>query len=590
MTSKRSLTVQTRILSAFIPFLAALPVLIAFAAPAPLASTARPLAKSSAAPVPTRAGAQTALPTAHAVDQAERVAVSRPQTKLDDARGMTQDNFFSLLPVVTFDSGGYQANSVVVADVNRDGKLDLVVVNCGSCYGPPDITHPGSVVVMLGNGDGTFQAAVSYSSGGPLPLSVVVADVNRDARLDLLVINECKQNSIDCSTVGVLLGTGDGTFQPAVTYASSGYFSVKLAVADVNADGHPDLLVANECVDANCTGGSAGVLLGNGDGTFQGVVTYPSGGLYASAVTVADIDGDGKPDLLVANLFDSSFRNGLVGLLMGNGDGTFKPVVTYPSGGYGAGLVLTVDVNGDGKPDLLVLNTYVSTYGPSTVGVLLGNGDGTFQPAVAYDSGGGGYSSSAALEDLDRDGKPDLVVIDDCPALNCINQGTVDVLLGNGDGTFQPAVTFGAGGFLTSSVALADVNSDGKLDVLIANLCADNTDVCALASVGVLLNDTITTSPTSTTLTSSLNPSIHGQPITFTATVTTSGPIAPTGTVNFKWGPDGIGQGTLNTSGVATFTTSSLKPAPYKITAVYKGDASNLASTSAVLHQGVKRK
>jgi len=97
-------------------------------------------------------------------------------------------------------------------------------------------------------------------------------------------------------------------------------------------------------------------------------------------------------------------------------------------------------------------------------------------------------------------------------------------------------------------------------------------------------------STSSTTLTSSLNPSTHGQPITFTATVTTSGSIAPTGTVNFKWGPDGIGTGTLNTSGVATFTTSILKPGPYKITAVYKGDASNLASTSAIVYQGVERK
>src|SRR5207302_10974806 len=104
----------------------------------------------------------------------------------------------------------------------------------------------------------------------------------------------------------------------------------------------------------------------------------------------------------------------------------------------------------------------------------------------------------------------------------------------------------------------------------------------------ILKHTTFTQSSTTTALTSSQNPSTHGQPITFTATVTTSGPIAPTGTVNFKWGPDGIGQGTLNASGVATFTTSILKPGPYKITAVYKGDASNLASTSAILYQGVK--
>jgi hypothetical protein len=149
--------------------------------------------------------------------------------------------------------------------------------------------------------------------------------------------------------------------------------------------------------------------------------------------------------------------------------------------------------------------------------------------------------------------------------------------LGNGDGTFQPALTFSAG---AQSVAIADVNGDGRPDLLAARN----------GSVNVLLNNTGNQSSTATALASSLNPSAHGQPITFTATVTTFGPVAPTGTVNFKWGPDGIGTGTLNASGVATFTTSILKPGPYKITAVYKGDASNLSSTSTILYQGVKAK
>jgi len=204
----------------------------------------------------------------------------------------------------------------------------------------------------------------------------------------------------------------------------------------------------------------------------------------------------------------------------------------------------------------------------------------TFYGAPCRDSS----SKAVAVADVNGDGKPDLVV-----AIFFFN--TVGVLLGNGDGTFQAATTYSSGGFFPSSVAVADLNGDAKPDVAVANFCGGNGINCLPGKLGVLLNNTtFSQSTTSTTLVSSLNPSIHGQPITFTATVTTSGPVAPTGTVNFKWGPDGIGQGTLNASGVATFTTSILKPGPYKITAVYKGDASNLASTSAILYQGVKAK
>jgi hypothetical protein len=301
-------------------------------------------------------------------------------------------------------------------------------------------------------------------------------------------------------------------------------------------------------------------------------------------VAVADVNGDGKPDLIVGN------SNGTVGVLLGNGDGTFQPAVIYGSGGSGAiqsGSVVVADINGDGKPDMLVANAI-----SSVVGVLLGNGDGTFQPAVSYGSGGIS-ADSVAVADVNGDGKPDLLVTNQC-ASDCggATDGTVAVLLGNGDGTFQAAITFGSGGAFADSIAVSDVNADGKLDLLVANLCLNQSggECFGNGTLGVLLNNTGSQSATATTLTSSQNPSTHGQPITFTATVTTSGPVAPTGTVNFKWGPDGIGAGTLNASGVATFTTSILKPGPYKITAVYKGDAANLGSTSAIVYQGVEPK
>jgi hypothetical protein len=135
-----------------------------------------------------------------------------------------------------------------------------------------------------------------------------------------------------------------------------------------------------------------GVLLGNGDGTFQTAVTYRSGAYRAESVVVADVNGDEKPDIVVTNLCmneDCSNGNGSVSVLLGNGDGTFQTAVTYSSGGYNATSVSVADVNGDGKPELLVANYYADVNGDnSSVGVLLGNGDGTFQAAVSYDSGG----------------------------------------------------------------------------------------------------------------------------------------------------------------------------------------------------------
>ena len=125
-----------------------------------------------------------------------------------------------------------------------------------------------------------------------------------------------------------------------------------------------------------------GVLLGNGDGTFQAAVTYGTGGIYADSVAVADVNGDGKLDLVAEN-----YGSNNVGVLLGNGDGTFQTAVTYGSGGAYPYSVAVADVNGDGKPDIVVANS-----GSSNVGVLLGNGDGTFQTAVAYGSGGSGAS------------------------------------------------------------------------------------------------------------------------------------------------------------------------------------------------------
>ncbi len=209
--------------------------------------------------------------------------------------------------------------SIAVGDVNGDGKPDLVVVdsdqNCSGAW------STGEVEVRLGNGDGTFQAPVSYASGGFQALGVAVGDVNDDGKLDLVVVSSCGSGDATChGQVGVLLGNGDGSFRPVIVYDSGGSLPYGVTIADVNGDGHPDLVVANGCRSLSrdssrdssrngsrdgsgdgCTSpGSAGVLLGNGDGTFRTAVIYPAGAnSNVTSLAVGDVNGDGHPDVVM---------------------------------------------------------------------------------------------------------------------------------------------------------------------------------------------------------------------------------------------------------------------------------------------------
>jgi hypothetical protein len=465
---------------------------------------------------------------------------------------------------VTYKSGGFQAASVAIADLNGDGKPDLVVAN--ECVDFP-INCAGIVGVMLGNGDGTFQPAVTYSSGGGAADSVAVADVNGDGKADLVVANCSNVDGCDSGygVVAVLLGNGDGTFQPAVTYYSGGAEPISVAVADLNGDGKSDLLVANFESD------TVGVLLGNGDGTFGPAVTYAAGG-EADSVAVADVNGDGIPDLVVAIDCFSSCNTGGVSVLLGNGDGTFQEAVTYSSGGAFANFVAIADVNGDGKPDVLVAN--VGDAGGS-VAVLLGNGDGTFRSAVTYKSGGE-YAYSISVADVNGDGNPDLIVANECGS-DC-TRGSVAVLLGIGDGTFQSAVVYKSGGQYSYSVAVADVNGDNRPDVVVANAC-NSAKKCTSGIAGVLLN--LFTAATTTTVTSSLNPSQIGQSVTFTATITASSSVPNGSTVTFYEGTTEIGTKKTK-NGVASLTTSFPTEGKYTIKANYSGDAFHKASSGTV--------
>ena len=239
-------------------------------------------------------------------------------------------------------------------------------------------------------------------------------------------------------------------FQPAVAY-TAGVSPYGVAVADFNGDGKPDMVVVNSGV-VPYYAGSVDVLLGNGDGSFRAPVNYPTG-TGSSFVAVADFNGDGRPDLVVVNW------GGSVSVLLGKGDGTFQASVSYLAGNTPFSLAVG-DFNGDGKPDLAVANN-----GDNTVTVLLGRGDGNFQWAGTFSTGLA--PESIAVGDFNGDGKPDLVV--------AVLSGVV-VLLGNGNGIFGNQRTYAAGAN-PYCVVVGDFNGDGKADLAVANLDGNNISV-----------------------------------------------------------------------------------------------------------------
>jgi hypothetical protein len=289
---------------------------------------------------------------------------------------------------------------VAVGDFNGDGNEDLAVA-----------TREGEVWTFLGNGDGTFRSGRRWQVGSFLsdPLSVTAVDLEGNGILDLVTLIPGD------NTVSVLLGYGNGSFRPAVTYAI-GPNAKSLAVADFNGDGIPDLAVTIYGT-FNQPASYVSVLRGNGDGTFQAPVDYDAGP-REFAVAAGDFNGDGKTDLAVSN-----YAEGTVNVLLGRGDGTFEAPVSYPVGIY-PGSIAVADFNGDGIPDLVVANNG-STPANGSISLLLGRGDGTFQPALSYDAGPN--PSGVVVGDFNGDGAPDLAVP------NATTSGTVTVLLNAAD-------------------------------------------------------------------------------------------------------------------------------------------------------------
>jgi hypothetical protein len=357
-------------------------------------------------------------------------------------------------------TGAY--SGIAAADLTGNGKPDLIV--------PITFAYPYEISILMNKGNGTFKPFVSY----PLPtgpIAVVTGDFNNDHKTDIAVANGNGSGSIT-----VLLNSGTGTFPTYAEYSTNG-ISYGLAVGDFNKDGNLDIVATNESQN------TVSVLLGNGTGTFPTVATYTTGS-FPLGVAVGDFNGDGWPDIAVA---DS--RGGTVSILINkaDGSGTFLPKVDYAAAGGGAPATIAAgSFRGNGIIDLAVATN--SAYGG--IEVLLGNGDGTFQPAVPYDTLNN--ANAVTIGDFNNDGNLDLAV---STASAGSIFGFVTIFPGLGDGTFSPGVTLTSAP-LPSGIVAADFNGDGGLDLATAN----GTTGGDTGSATVLLNEpVIGLTPTSLT-------------------------------------------------------------------------------------------
>jgi hypothetical protein len=343
----------------------------------------------------------------------------------------------TFLPAVNYPVGSYP-QGLTVADLRGNGILDVAVADYALFGGP------GGVSVLLGNGDGTFQPAATYPD--PLGINgnitqVRAVDFNDDGIPDLVV------SQYGVSVMSVMLGNGDGTFGPYQNFVfanSPGDFQpIGLTW------GRPDFAITNT--------------VPNRIQVLRGFTsTYYNTGSLPISIQAADLRGNGILDLVVANR-----QSNTVSVLLGNTDGTFQAARNYGTGLH-PDTVIVGDFAGTGVPDLATAN-----FDGNSVSILLGNSDGTFGPARSFSAGSNPISVTAA--DFTGDGILDL-------ALTSANTSKVAVLLGNGDGTFQTPLFFTAdnGG---DAIAAADLNGDGLPDLVVSNYASND--------VSILINDGI---------------------------------------------------------------------------------------------------
>lgn len=323
-------------------------------------------------------------------------------------------------------------------DVNKDGNMDLVALG-----------NNAFVTVMLGNGDGTFKAKVSYTSGQQ---SLNFGDVNNDGVIDLVTANA------GTSTLFINLGNSDGSFRAPITgVAGSGVRGVGLG--DFNRDGFLDVVHTGEGTED-----ALWISLGNGNGTFKYGISYATGDDPRS-VAVGDVNGDG-----ILDLTSTSATDGYVNVFLGNGDGSFSARTSYQSL-VGINEIRLADFNQDD-----ILDAVYST-NSSTLLVRMGNGNGTFKAQVTLPVAN--FSTDATIADFNGDDVPDIIAVSHAI-------GSYSVLLSNNDGTFRLSHTAATINAQSGAVVGADFNNDGILDIAVEGNNTSTIDV-ALGNSQALL-------------------------------------------------------------------------------------------------------
>ena len=350
---------------------------------------------------------------------------------------------------------GPTATALAIADVNHDGRLDLLSVHTN-----------GVVSVMLGLPLGGFAARL-VTPVGLGARSLATADFDRDGRLDVAVAGG--------AAVVLLRGNGDGTF-PAQGNVATGPFTDLLA-GDLDHDGCADLMLLSRGTSPSYDG-TVTVLLGDGHGAFLAKPPVPSG-RHAADLATGDFDRDGDTDVAVAGYETISGGEGRVTILLGDGSGGLAAAGSVATGGYPRSITVG-DLDADGAEDLALANDQ------GTVSVITGNGDGSFEPVVNI--GIGSYNSDVALGDIDADGHVDLLV---ATAVYLVMPIAYEhyalVLFGDSTGTFGPGMRnwyhdFGTHSDLMS-LALADVGADGMLDPVVLDAWRDS--ICVFPSKGL---------------------------------------------------------------------------------------------------------
>jgi hypothetical protein len=321
---------------------------------------------------------------------------------------------------------------VVAADVNGDGKPDLICANIG-VY-PSD----GTMTIFTNNGTGDF--GFEHMIAGIAPEMFAAADVNGDGKPDLI--------GVGGPELLILTNNGSGSFGSNATYFIGNPPTAPdfVTTADVNGDSNLDLIVA--ITKGPSTPGTLMVLTNNGSGIFGSNATYTVGEIPV-CVTTADINGDGKPDLICANHY-----SGTLTMLTNDGSGLFVSNATL-NVGFDVNYVVAADVNGDGKPDLVCANL-----GP-TLTVWTNNGCGVFGSNATYSVGAVGPRCVVAA-DVNGDGKVDLICVSDT------SSSPLTVLTNNGTGGFGLYATLGVGHF-PGCVVAADVSGNGRPSLITAN-------------------------------------------------------------------------------------------------------------------------